>query len=213
MPNFTYTRDLPDAPHNPSTDQPDMKINTNSTDSIIEVDHYSFNDNNGGYHKTIHQLAGSDPAIIAGLNQTYAKNYTPDTSGGVADTQLFTRTSLGVISQLTGYSLGDLEDGWQWIGGMLLQWGRAGSGTVTSGSFAGGNAAGTVFFIDRVTGAIPFPNNCFIVLTVPHYATTVPSSEGTVGIDRPTLSKTKFNYRFNSNSDKYNGFYWVAIGN
>lgn len=39
---FTYTRDIPDAPNNPSVDQGPMKTNTNSIDSIIAVDHYSF---------------------------------------------------------------------------------------------------------------------------------------------------------------------------
>jgi hypothetical protein len=50
MPNFVYNRDIPDAPNNPSDDQPDMKDNTNSTDDLIDEDHYSFNDNNGGLH-------------------------------------------------------------------------------------------------------------------------------------------------------------------
>jgi len=76
MPNFTYVRDIPDAPHNPSVDQPDMKINTNSIDDLLLVDHYSFNDanNRSGYHKIIHQPAQTlDPAPIGGLGQFYPK--------------------------------------------------------------------------------------------------------------------------------------------
>lgn len=74
MPNYTYVRDIPDAPHNPSVDQPDMKINTNSIDDLIEEDHYSFNDPNNfsGYHKDIHQPAqAADPAAIANIGQLY----------------------------------------------------------------------------------------------------------------------------------------------
>lgn len=49
--SFTYLRDIPDGPNNPSNDQPNMKINTNSTDDILAVDHVSFNTANGGTHK------------------------------------------------------------------------------------------------------------------------------------------------------------------
>ena len=55
MTNFPYNRDIPDGPNNPSVDQPDMKENTNSIDELINQDHISFEQNNGGFHKTIHQ--------------------------------------------------------------------------------------------------------------------------------------------------------------
>lgn len=51
MPTFTYNTDIPDAPNDPSVDQPKMKVNTNSIDDILEVDHISFNAANGGTHK------------------------------------------------------------------------------------------------------------------------------------------------------------------
>jgi|SRR6185436_17180393 len=209
--NLNYTTGIPDTPNNPSNDQPPMKINTNSISSIIQIDHHGFKDNLGGYHTIIHQDAQvTDPANIPGppqINQVYVKSYTPDTTGGVADTQLYTRTALGAISQMTGFSLGDLEDGWQWIGGVLLQWGRLGLNASPD--------SGTVTFKNRVAGAIPFPNNCFIVLTVPQSGVTVPLAAGTVSVNRQTLSKTSFEYRFVSTlaSTFYPGFYWIAIGN
>lgn len=74
MPNFTYTRDIPFPSHNPSNDQPPMRVNTNSTDDIFEVDHYSFNVNNGGYHKVIRQpIQLVDPGALANIGQTYTK--------------------------------------------------------------------------------------------------------------------------------------------
>jgi hypothetical protein len=42
MSTFVYKRNIPAANNNPSTDQPDMRINTNSTDELINVDHVSF---------------------------------------------------------------------------------------------------------------------------------------------------------------------------
>jgi len=46
-----YNRDIPDAPNNPSVDQPKMKENTNSVYDIIDIDHITFEANNGGTHK------------------------------------------------------------------------------------------------------------------------------------------------------------------
>lgn len=53
MTTFTYIRDIPNGPNNPSADQPNMQINTNSTDDLLAVDHTSFNVLNGGQHKQI----------------------------------------------------------------------------------------------------------------------------------------------------------------
>jgi len=50
---FSYNRDIPDGPNNPSVDQPNMKINTNSTDDILQVDHVSFEALDGGTHKQV----------------------------------------------------------------------------------------------------------------------------------------------------------------
>ena len=209
MTNFTYNRDIPESTNNPSVDQPDMKINTNSIDELINVDHNSFGVDDGGYHKVIHEVTqGADPATIAGVNQIYSKFYTPDTTGGVPDTQLFSKTGLGGVSQLTG-NLGS-ADGWQWIGGVLVQWGVV--------SFAPGSdhETSTVTFKDRVPGAIRFPNNIFIVngtLLVASQSETVASN--TLAIR--SFSATQFRWVYNSSSStgstRYPGFYWIAIGN
>lgn len=98
MPNFSFTRDIPFATHNPSSDQPIMQTNTNSEDSIWAVDHHGFNDNLGGYHNVIHQDPQlADPAAIPGIGQTYVK-----TVG--SDVQLFYESGLGVVSQLSNSS-------------------------------------------------------------------------------------------------------------
>jgi hypothetical protein len=67
---ITYTRDIPDAPNNPSVDQGPMKTNTNSIDTIIAVDHYTFADVPSGTHKQV-TISGknaggaqTDPASI-----------------------------------------------------------------------------------------------------------------------------------------------------
>jgi hypothetical protein len=50
---FTYNNAVPAANDNPSVDQPDMLINVQSTESLIAVDHISFNTANGGTHKQV----------------------------------------------------------------------------------------------------------------------------------------------------------------
>jgi len=60
---ITYTRDIPDAPNNPSVDQGPMKVNTNSTDTIIAVDHYTFADIPSGTHKQV-TISGKNAAGV-----------------------------------------------------------------------------------------------------------------------------------------------------
>jgi len=197
---FTFNRDIPDAPNNPSVDQPKMKVNTNSTDSLIAVDHYSFNVNTiGGYHKDIHIVKRTgNPASVANTGILYVKDYTPP--GGSTDTQLFFKTALGGISQLTGNNAAN--NGYQWLGGVLIQWGQVTS--TTSSPFQTLNFA---------TNNIPFPNNCFAVYTQPYGTGTPPSSQATVEIRKSTVNKLSFQWVFVTNSGEYTGFYWVAIGN
>lgn len=210
-----YIQNVPNPPDVPSNDVPDMKINTNSIYTWAAIDHHGYEDNLGGYHKVIRQDAqGSTPANIPNINQIFVKSYLPPFSGATADTQLYALTGNGGLSQLTG---NDAEtDGWQWIGGVLLQWGNVPPPAPTSGSFVSGTAKGTVTFLNRgpTSKGIPFPNACFVVIPTPFWTTTPPSTSGsgTVSINTATLSATKFDWSFNSPSSAYTGFAWIAIG-
>jgi len=64
MPNFIYTTNIPAAPHNPSADQPIMQVNANSINSIIGVDHYSFNSVDGGYHKQVNLVNEANQGLL-----------------------------------------------------------------------------------------------------------------------------------------------------
>lgn len=50
---FSYNNAVPATNNNPSVDQPDMLTNTQSIESLIAVDHVSFNALNGGQHKQV----------------------------------------------------------------------------------------------------------------------------------------------------------------
>jgi hypothetical protein len=72
MTSFSYNNNIPLASNNPSVDQPNMEINTNSISSLIAVDHVGFNSSgtgaggNGGHHLQVtfdSQLTPSTPIV------------------------------------------------------------------------------------------------------------------------------------------------------
>jgi len=227
---FSYNLNIPAANDNPSDDQPLMQTNTNSISDLILVDHRGFEDadNLGGYHTDIHQVPlgnynvftdGGTPPVppapvnIAGINQLFVLNVTPDSTTAPADTQLFALTASNGLSQLTGNR--SAEEGYQWIGGALIQW-----GTVLFSTGVGTNThlVGDVTFKDRdgMPSTIPFPNNCFSVqLTFAILLSSTTSSSNTLFVQNKT--NTGFKWVANSNSSSFAAnfvkFYWVAIGN
>lgn len=219
---FSYNNNVPNPPDDPGDDVGDMNQNTKSIEGIIAQDHVGFDLLDGGYHKVIHQknqtinsqsiwipsnsgiISAIQATKITGVQQTFPLLYTPDTTGGTQDTQLFSMTGKGGISQLTGNLA--TSDGWVWVGGILLQW----------GSFlkVGPNwppASTQLVFKNRVVGAIPFPNNCFVVLTT----FIGPTSATSADICINSKSDTDFFWQFTGStlSASYSGFYWVAVGN
>jgi hypothetical protein len=193
-----------------------IRNNLDGTFLTLGIDHVNNNgqpgSNPAGYHTVIHQVTQTaDPPAISGVNQVYSKLVTPNTSGGVADTQLFTRTGNGGISQLTGSS--SVSDGWQWVGGVLLQWGTV---LISTGTGDSSHRTGTLTFQNRNAGAIPFPNNCFNItanLTVINTTDTTSSST----ISFRSISATSFRWLINMSTSNltttYPSFYWFAVGN
>ncbi len=190
MTNFTYNRDIPDTNNNPSVDQPNMKINTNSIDDIIDVDHFSFGENNGGMHRVIHSVDNvSDPAPVSGFGEYYAK-----TVG--SNIEAFFQSATGIITQLTGPTAPSAtSNGFVYLpGGIILQWGSSSS---TS---------------SPVTRSFPTPflNNVFTIVG----NLTVSSSTGHVATFYiRSNSLTDFTAIQADLSSSANGFYWIAIGN
>lgn len=165
MPFFTYNRDVPDAPNNPSVDQPDMKTNTNNTDDLIAVDHFSFNVNTGGTHKKVTLTDAAAPAIPAGTSAIFHSN----TVAGLS--WPFWKNSAGDF-QMMGANNPTAAQGFVFLpAGIMIQWGQgttngAGDATITftpnfttffSASLTrietGGNNRGFVQFTALPTGA------------------------------------------------------------
>jgi len=237
MTMFNYNENIPNGPNNPTNDQPKIQENTNSVNGLIEVDHVTFNENEGGYHKIIHEIPSSRarsgvgatftnfPSGIPGINQIFTALYTPDTTvGGTPETQLFTTNGNGNasgvgVSQLTGSLITDpaQSDGYQWVGSILIQWGKVAPPVVPGPNPFPPGATGTVTFKDRKPGAIAFPNNCFSIQTTLLYRSTVPVISASVSIRTSgssfSLSPTSFDWKSTAVTSEYRGFYWMAIGN
>ena len=199
MPNFTYTANIPAASHNPSVDQPDMQINTNSTDAIIEVDHYSFNDNLGGYHKQVNLVNSvANPGTPAGVGSVLFSK---------SNDWYFQNASLGVnaiqMTEAAFFPVVALNDGRTFLpGGLILQWGFV----VAGGTFSNLDTGNVVF-------ATAFPTSVINVLTTPGYGGAQPTSTSglVISIKNP-VPNSGFTWSVNTGSSAYNLFYWQALG-
>lgn len=130
MPLFNYTTNIPFEDNSPSQDQPDMKRNTNSTSSILNVDMIGFNTADGGYHS---QLTFVDQSADPGSASNQYREYSKIVSGS---SELFAQKDAAVAPiQLTrGVPVGGTTGYTYLPGGMLLQWGTA-SISGSSGTF------------------------------------------------------------------------------
>ena len=122
MPNFTYNNNVPDAPNDPADDQPLMRVNTNSIASFLAVDHFGFNNNDGGTHEQC-----TFPARASGPTTTSTQGavYTKDVSGEIH--LFYRRESDGAEIQLTTSQTPlQAQNGYSFLpGDILLQWGVA----------------------------------------------------------------------------------------
>lgn len=193
MPLITYSRDIPDPPNNPSADQPDMKINNNHIDDIIDVDHFSFNDTNfSGIHKQVTMRNQSAPALGDGTGLLFTDNPFPDTFSWP-----FWRNAGGTELQV-GPSLNQANNGYILIGAYMIQWGTS---TTSSAAFP---AAPTVTFTPNFS-ADPYVIECTVRQN---------SDSGfVVQVVSSSLSQFTVTTR-NTNGGKVSGvtYNWVAIG-
>lgn len=184
-----YTNNTPQASQTIAFTQPLIEGNFEYLENTIDEDHnFSGNDANAtdGYHKVIHHILNADPAPIATIQQTYSFN-------DAGTTQLRSMNGTGGISRLTG----DLQNqnGYQWIGGVLFQWGRETS-TATDSS--------TNF-------PIPFPNAVYSVNMTPLISATTGHAAGTYL--RIPLTNIAFSWTQATQASTQIGFFWMAVGN
>lgn len=206
MPLYSYNLNIPDAPNDPSSDQPLMKTNTNNIDAIIDEDHYSFDEANGGLHRQVRiPVSGAIPGgLIASSGTLYTKTsvegtlfYSPDTTG---DEYQLTRTITASFAEFgtnTNYS-GTLNGGWTFLpGGLLLQYGLATS--------SGTALPNTIVTLPVTMTNSAYSVNCTILTTV----------DSRFFVEVYDVSTNQFRaVTRDSSGSKTSGitFYWQVIG-
>jgi hypothetical protein len=199
-----YERDIPDAPNNPSVDQPDMKANTNAIDDILAVDHYSFNVNESGWHKQATMpVLGAIPAKTAGQGVTYTKTADGASNlfyAGDANTDEYQLTRTNTANFPTfAVDTGPSSTGWTFLpGGLLMQWGHR-----TTGS--NGTAS--------ITFPITFTTGAFTVLVTVKQPGSVGSFNDRIGTFRDlTTSGFTMVITNGSGSGRDETGYWIVVG-
>lgn len=196
MPTFTYNNGIPSAPNNPSDDQPKMRTNTNSIDSIIDVDHYSFESSGSrdGHHKHVHLYNEAPPALDGANAVFFSQSITSD---GNTNAWPIWRNIAGNWPIMRDFPIG-LPTGQAWIpGGILLKWGvfDAAPGTIANGQAIGFiSAFSTAVFTVLITGETASTNDKTINVTA-----------GSLGLGGFTV--------ITSGTSAFNKLYYLAIGN
>jgi hypothetical protein len=203
MPIPTYTPGYPPDGSSLGQTKATIRNNLDGTFETLGVDHINNNGAPGsqppGYHTIIHQVPQTSVSTVSGYNQVFSgvpgtlivNGTTTAAIPNNGDQQLYSLTGMGGLSQLTGHSAA--SSGYNWIGGILIQWG------LTSAS------NGTI----NVTFPVAFPTNCFNVQA------TVSRTFGTFTTNFSVTSVVRTGFSINNanSSTTSLAYYWFAIGN
>ncbi len=141
---YPYNNGVPNAPDNPSQDQPDMLVNTQSISGIIAQDHTGFGVSNGGVHK---QVRFAQNIAAPGIASGWVSALFSDTLNGQA--WPFWQNA-GGSELIVGPSLNQLNNGYILIGAYMFQWGEIVTATV------GGQAGIGAVAFNPAFSAVPF---------------------------------------------------------
>lgn len=205
----TYTTGYPPDGSSLGQTKSTIRNNLDGTFQTLNIDHVNNNGSPGtqpaGYHMVIHEVPQTSVNTVTGYNQVFSgvpgtlvvNSTTTSAVPANSDQQLYSLTGGGILSQLTGHSAA--TNGYQWVGGVLMQWGIVNTPSST----------GTVTF---ATSNVSFPNNCFNVQVslVAHAGGS--GTVNTISSITGTVTKNSFNYSY-TGTTSYSAFYWFAIGN
>jgi hypothetical protein len=189
MTTFEYNNTVPATNDRPAADQPLMLQNTQSINSIINVDHYSFGQGpstNDGIHKQATMLAGSAPSLPAGNYGAYFSNLVS------ANAWPAWTNSAGTFNLMQAAPVASANGYIYLPGSILMQWGDFNPNSSTSVSFN-----------------IAFPNNVWnIQLT----GSASNNSSFRNGVSTGTVTLSGFTWQGTVDSH-WTPIYWLAIGN
>jgi hypothetical protein len=218
-----YNQNVPTGVVPLNEDYLNLQGNFQQLNIAYGFDHVPLTDTSGlpptgisGCHTIIHEVTQTNVNTLAGLNQIFSGKPGNLIVNGVTtpnvpfssvpannDTQLYSLTGLSSglegLSQLTGNSA-IINNGFQWLGGTLIQWGKV---SIGSGSHVVGN----------VSFSPNFPRGCFNVgLTLIAKVAPNNSSNNTLSLQNAPPTSTGFSWVYNGGSVEYSNFFWFAIG-
>src|SRR5271163_109065 len=212
MTNFAYNLNIPAAGNNPSNDQGLMQTNTNS---LINVDHYSFMQAGGGLHRQVTLPTETIPTVTIGQAAMYSKTAgqtqlfaTTDNGGNeyqltrFIDAQIATFGIYGTFGTVTAnYSINGF---WTFLpGGLIFM-----NGIVQSTTATPQISPSTIV----VTFPFNFTSNNIIVTITPICKAGGTSVNDVAASTNGSTSKSGFTCNFTSSTSAYTGFTWTAIG-
>jgi len=208
----TYTLGYPPDGASLGQTKSTIRNNLDGTFETLAVDHVNNNgsyvnssggDSSGpaGYHTIIHEVPQASVNTLTGYNQVFSgvpgtlvvNGTTTSAIPANSDQQLYSLTGAGILSQLTGHATGVTSTasvgGYQWIGGVLIQWAQV-VPTASPQTF---------------TFPIAFPNAVFSIVTGVN-STQVSSANTSVN------AVTTTNFQLYTTKTNATNFY-IAIGN
>jgi hypothetical protein len=196
--SFPYNPNVPNPPDNPSADVGDMHTNANSISTIMAVDHFGFNNNNGGKHQQVTMPSrGSAPATIAGSADLYVNT---DSAGQQALWFVRDGFPLSNVQLTTSKILAPTvaANGCTFLpGGLLFQWGSL---TINANP-----ALTTILF------PVAFPNAVYSIQTTRQQTSTGSTTAQEIFIETGSVALIGFQVA-TSSSAANNVCYWMAIG-
>jgi hypothetical protein len=185
-----YNLGIPNAPDNPSVDQPNMKVNNDNIPALVSVDHVNFNVNGSGQHNQVtfnanHVPVGFLPPVLYTNNDALSN---PQLFYATTDAAHSTNQYNVINNGASGGNASALV-----LGGLIVKCGRF---VALTGS--------SVAVVYTSTGLTAFPNNTLSVTV------SVSNNALTAGVQDGTLSATGFTI-LKSNSAAATIFF-IAIG-
>lgn len=212
MPLYIYTDGIPNVNNDPSDDQPDMQVNTNSIDGIIGEDHFSFNNINGGLHQKCRLVdqSGIPSGVAGGMGTIYSKLeatsastkesnlfLTPDATGNQYQLSRTISTAFTNFGTYLAYGTPPggktQKGGWTFLpGGLLLQYGIYGVLTATTETIEYPVLFSTAVFVVQ----------CTVSGTLSRVVNVIPSSVSALNNFQVSINNTSGG----------NNIFWTAIG-
>ena len=203
-----YNPNIPYPTNLPSTDQPDMLINTNSIQSAIQVDHEAFNTgaHTGAHNQAQFKNLGTAPGTVpAGLIGASYETMYANNGATLANGELwFVRGGGATGIQLTGPGTPSATSaGYSFLpGGLVIQW-----DTVTI-------QPNESHWTATVTYPTSFQTNTLcVVCTLQPNNNLQTDTTSVISSLASSYSAASFDYVFNgTNSNRYPTFTYIAIG-